>query len=371
MDAQTNAMNIPIVSHIDDVNYGSLVLDERGHIATTKVYSPIPSLHDNGKFSRSAKDCKAHIQQSKEHLARIKKSQLVKMFLQYDLQQFATLFTSQACKEAGVWLQWYGNNYCRFGYENQSLKNFGHLLRVRCCLPMSSCYDLSDKGHFNRICSCFTKNPATYSQDVFHILGCPVNSIIRTRRHDQIIALLVSLMRQQAILSETDGNRRNLRIDSKSISTEDAYGEPSANGYYNKSDICLTVFNRKNNSSERLTLDVMIVNPTSKKYLSLQPPVPPQNWASERGRSYKLAKYADAAGIKEKDLPKTIIPLIWETTGRMHPQTKRFLDTLFQDTYTGSSLRRRLYTSVSFIIQRHNANLLSRDSEDDSRFIKF
>ena len=115
----------------------------------------------------------------------------------------------------------------------------------------------------------------------------------------------------------------------------------------------------------------MIVNPTSKKYLSLQPPVPPQNWASERGRSYKLAKYAEAARIKEKDLPKTVIPLIWETTGRMHPQTKRFLDTLFQDTYTGSSLRRRLYTSVSFIIQRHNANLLSRDSEDDSRFIKF
>ena len=371
MDTQTNAMNIPIVPHIDDINYGSLVLDEHGHIATSKVYSPIPPLHDNGKFSRSAKDCKAHIQQSKEHLARIKQSQLVKMFLQYGLQQFATLFTSMACKEAGVWLQWYGSNYCRFGYENQSLKNFGHLLRVRCCLPMSSCYDLSDKGHFNRICPCFKTNPATYSQDVFHILGCPANSIIRTGRHNQIIALLVSLMRQQAKLSETDGNRRNLRIDSKSISTEDAYGKSSANGYHNKSDICLTVFNKKHNSSERLTLDVMIVNPTSKKYLSLQPPVPPQNFASELGRKHKLAKYADAAGIKEKDLPKTVIPLIWETTGRMHPQTKQFLDTLFQDTYTGSSLRRRLYTSVSFIIQRHNANLLRRDIDDDSRFIKF
>ena len=294
------------------------------------------------------------------------------MFLRYGLKQFANQFTSQANKEAGIWLQWYGNHYCGFGYESQALKNFGQLLRVRCCLPSSQVYDTSgEQRFFKRICRCFSKCPTTYSHDVFHIMGCPENSIIRIRRHDQIVSLLASLMKQQARLALIDGRSRSFRIDPVSISTEDAYGRPSSNGYYNKSDISVTVFNKRLNCSERLTLDVMIVNPSSKKYLQYQPETPLQNFASELGRRHKLTKYADAAGVKVEDLASTVIPLIWETTGRIHPLTKKFLDALFQDTYTGSSLRKRLYTSVSSIIQRHNGHLLARESGSESTFIQY
>ena len=202
-------------------------------------------------------------------------------------------------------------------------------------------------------------------------MGCPENSIIRIRRHDQIVSLLASLMKQQARLALIDGRSRSFRIDPESISTEDAYGRPSSNGYYNKSDISVTVFNKRLNCSERLTLDVMIVNPSSKKYLQYQPETPLQNFASELGRRHKLTKYADAAGVQVEDLASTVIPLIWETTGRIHPLTKKFLDALFQDTYAGSSLRKRLYTSVSSIIQRHNGHLLARESGSESRFIQY
>ena len=57
--------------------------------------------------------------------------------------------------------------------------------------------------------------------------------------------------------------------------------------------------------------------------------------------------------------------------GRVHPKTKSFLDDLFQDTRTNSTLRQRLYTSLSFIIQRHNGNLLRRESATDSTFISY
>ena len=102
-----------------------------------------------------------------------------------------------------------------------------------------------------------------------------------------------------------------------------------------------------------------------------QSPVPSQNFASELDRKHKLTKYADAAGVEVADLASTVIPLMWETTGRVHPLTKKFLDSLFEDTYTSSTLRRRLYTSVSSIIQRHNGNLLAREYGSTSRFIKY
>ena len=363
MDNPTD--HTPVIPHIDEVQYGSLVLEEQGYVQSTTILR-------NTAPMRTAKEFRDCINQSKEHLARIKKSQLVLMFLSYGLKQFANQFTSQSNKEAGIWLQWYGHHYCGFGYESQALKNFGQLLRVRCCLPSSEVYDTSgDQRFFKRICRCFSKCPTTYSHDVFHIMGCPENSIIRIRRHDQIVSLLASLMRQQARLALTDGRSRIFRIDPDSISTEEAYGRPTSNGYYNKSDISVTVFNKRLNCSERLTLDVMVVNPTSKKYLQYQPPVPLQNFASELGRKHKLTKYADAAGVEVADLASTVIPLMWETTGRVHPLTKKFLDSLFEDTYTSSTLRRRLYTSVSSIIQRHNGNLLAREYGSTSRFIKY
>ena len=67
-------------------------------------------------------------------------------------------------------------------------------------------------------------------------------------------------MRKQARLGDADGNDRNLRIDPRSITTEEPYGKENDNGYRNKSDICLTVFNKRTNTSERLILDIMITN---------------------------------------------------------------------------------------------------------------
>lgn len=291
--------------------------------------------------------------------------------MKYGLHQLATQFTSQACREAGVWLNWMGNTFCRFGYENQNLNNFGELLRVRCCLPNATYYSLASNGTFRRTCSCFNHNPASYSEDIYHILGCPINSITRTKRHDQVTALLVSLMRKQARLGDADGNDRNLRIDPRSITTEEPYGKENDNGYRNKSDICLTVFNKRTNTSERLILDIMITNPTSKKYMKHQPSPPTQNLASEMGRRYKLEKYAAADNVTTSELSGNVIPLLFETTGRVHPKTKSFLDDLFQDTRTNSTLRQRLYTSLSFIIQRHNGNLLRRESATDSTFISY
>ena len=371
MDKQVNAMNIPPKPVIDDIDYCSLVLDEQGFTTSTKVMSPIPILLENGKYNRTAKQCKDSIKQSLEDSIRIKQTHLIKIFMKYGLHQLATQFTSQACREAGVWLNWMGNTFCRFGYENQNLNNFGELLRVRCCLPNATYYSLASNGTFRRTCSCFNHNPASYSEDIYHILGCPINSITRTKRHDQVTALLVSLMRKQARLGDADGNDRNLRIDPRSITTEEPYGKENDNGYRNKSDICLTVFNKRTNTSERLILDIMITNPTSKKYMRHQPSPPTQNFASEMGRRYKLEKYAAADNVTTSELSKNVIPLLFETTGRVHPKTKSFLDDLFQDTRTNSTLRQRLYTSLSFIIQRHNGNLLRRESATDSTFISY
>ena len=85
----------------------------------------------------------------------------------------------------------------------------------------------------------------------------------------------------------------------------------------------------------------------------------------------RIEKYAVAGNVHPSELSENIIPLLFETTGRVHPKTKSFLDDLFQDTRTNSTLRQRLYTSLSFIIQRHNGNLLRRESDDDTQFINF
>ena len=371
MNNHINEMNIPPKPQIDDINFCSLVLDEQGFTTAMRVISPIPTASEDGNYDRTAKQCKEYVKQAIQDLTRIKQTHLVKMFMTYDLHQFATQFTSQACRESGIWLNWMGNNISKFGYENQNLNNFGELLRVRCCLPNATYYSISSNNTYKRSCSCFNRNPATYSEDIYHILGCPVNSITRTKRHDQVIALLVSLMKKQAHLGDADGKNRNLRIDPKSITTEESYGNENPNGFRKKSDICLTVFNRRKNTSERLILDIMIVNPTSKKYMKHQSSPPTQNLASELGRRYKIEKYALAGNVNPSELSENIIPLLFETTGRVHPKTKSFLDDLFQDTRTNSTLRQRLYTSLSFIIQRHNGNLLRRESDDDTQFINF
>jgi hypothetical protein len=165
----------------------------------------------------------------------------------------------------------------------------------------------------------------------------------RHRTHDNVVLTIESLARSCGVMTRREARRCFQQDDSDSQRRPDIliYNAPKHN--------------------QVVVADLMITGPVSTKALSANAALQEYR-AANAAYSKKQSSYRNIASANNLDF----VPLIFESTGKIHPETVTFLNDMLEDCAAGDSsrlgaLKRFWYGVISFSLQKHIAqSLLAR-----------
>ena len=228
---------------------------------------------------------------------------------------------SQACVGTGGVLAWMGGPDPRFFLAHGA---FTYALRERFMLHPS--YDAADNM---RECHCGV-NVADMLEG--HAWSCDRNAGLRTACHNAITDALATLLRKNTEGAQVEKSRQYERRD--------------APGAWVESDLEYVT------PHERISIDVSCVDPGSHTSRTLYNSANVTGAAAAARERVKHSHYQHA--LMQGGAHK-LVPIVFETTGRLGVEAIRFLDTVFPPTSQGYG---KFLAHVSAIMARYGARMV-------------